>query len=155
MRSAWSMNHWQASLNGYFRSIFLDPVSNNPGISAKVAYKTNLLVKEKRRKVDFCKEQKLVDEFHVQITTPNRLLEKVKLSFHSWSSLSSIMDAQMDSSKSSFDENSRAQSFTSLKADLRQDINRGFAFIRYLNGIFPWGKYSVIALASYLIRKGL
>ena len=43
------------------------------------------------------------DEFYVQITTPNRLLEKTKLSFHSWSSLSSIMDAQMGSSKFSFD----------------------------------------------------
>ena len=30
----------------------------------------------------------------------------------------------------------RAQSFTSLKADLCQDINRGFAFSRCLNGTF-------------------
>ena len=30
-----------------------------------------------------------------------------------------------------------AQSFTSLKADLCQDINGGFAFSRCLNGIFP------------------
>ena len=31
----------------------------------------------------------------------------------------------------------RAQSFTSLKADLRQDINGGFTFSRCLNGTFP------------------
>ena len=31
----------------------------------------------------------------------------------------------------------RAQSFTSLKADLRQDINGGFAFSKCLNGILP------------------
>ena len=31
-----------------------------------------------------------------------------------------------------------ARSFTSLKADLRQDINGGFAFSRFLNGTFPW-----------------
>ena len=31
----------------------------------------------------------------------------------------------------------RAQSFTSLKADLRQDINRGFAFSWCHNGSFP------------------
>ena len=31
----------------------------------------------------------------------------------------------------------RSQSFTSLMADLCQDINRGFAFSRCLNGIFP------------------
>ena len=30
-----------------------------------------------------------------------------------------------------------AQSFTSLKADLRQDIKRGFAFSRCFNGTFP------------------
>ena len=30
-----------------------------------------------------------------------------------------------------------AQSFTSLKADLRQDINGGFAFSRCLKGTFP------------------
>ena len=30
-----------------------------------------------------------------------------------------------------------AQSFTSLKADLRQDIHRGFTFSRFLNGTFP------------------
>ena len=29
------------------------------------------------------------------------------------------------------------QSFISLKADLRQDINRGFAFSRCLNETFP------------------
>ena len=31
----------------------------------------------------------------------------------------------------------RAQSFTLLKADLRQDIIGGFAVSRYLNGTFP------------------
>ena len=31
----------------------------------------------------------------------------------------------------------RAQLFTSLKADLRQDIYGGIAFIRCLNGTFP------------------
>ena len=31
----------------------------------------------------------------------------------------------------------RAQSFTSLKADLHQDINGGFPFSRRLNGTFP------------------
>ena len=31
----------------------------------------------------------------------------------------------------------RAQSYTTLKADLRQDINGGFAFSRCRNGIFP------------------
>ena len=31
-----------------------------------------------------------------------------------------------------------AQSFTSLKADLHQDINRGFAFSRSLNETFPY-----------------
>ena len=31
----------------------------------------------------------------------------------------------------------RAQSFTSLKADLRHDNNGGFAFSRCLNGTFP------------------
>ena len=30
-----------------------------------------------------------------------------------------------------------AQSFTLLKADLRQDINGGFAFSRCLDGTFP------------------
>ena len=30
-----------------------------------------------------------------------------------------------------------AQSFTSLKADIRQDIDGGFAFSRCLNGTFP------------------
>ena len=30
-----------------------------------------------------------------------------------------------------------AQSFTSLNADLRQDINGGFAFSRCFNGTFP------------------
>ena len=37
----------------------------------------------------------------------------------------------------------RVQSFTSLKADLRQDINGGFAISIWLNGTFPWGKCSV------------
>ena len=31
----------------------------------------------------------------------------------------------------------RAQSFTSLMVDLRQDINRGFTFGMCLNGTFP------------------
>ena len=31
----------------------------------------------------------------------------------------------------------RAQSFTSLKADLCQDINGGLAFYRWINGTFP------------------
>ena len=31
----------------------------------------------------------------------------------------------------------RSQSFTSLMADLRQDINRGFALSKCLNGTFP------------------
>ena len=31
----------------------------------------------------------------------------------------------------------RAKSFTSLKAELNQDINRIFVFIRYINGTFP------------------
>ena len=35
------------------------------------------------------------------------------------------------------------QSFTSLKADLCQDINGGLAFSKYLNGTFPWRKCSV------------
>ena len=37
----------------------------------------------------------------------------------------------------------RAQSFTSLMADLRQDINRGFAFSRCLNGTFPLRPWQV------------
>ena len=43
----------------------------------------------------------------------------------------------------------RAQSFTSLTADIRQDINRGFTFSRCLNGTFPWRKCSVKALVSF------
>ena len=35
------------------------------------------------------------------------------------------------------------QLFTSLTADLCQDINIDFAFSRCLNGTFPWSKYSV------------
>ena len=31
----------------------------------------------------------------------------------------------------------RAESFTSLKADLHQEINGGFPFSRRLNGTFP------------------
>ena len=42
----------------------------------------------------------------------------------------------------------RAQSFTSLKADLRQDINGGLAFSQCQNGTFPWRKCSVKALVS-------
>ena len=44
----------------------------------------------------------------------------------------------------------RAQSFTTLKEDLRQEINCGFAFSRCLNGTFPWRKGSSKALVSYL-----
>ena len=40
----------------------------------------------------------------------------------------------------------RSQSFTSLMADLRQDTNRGFAFSRCLNGIFPSRNCSVKTL---------
>ena len=40
----------------------------------------------------------------------------------------------------------RIQSFTSLKADLRQYINRGFAFSRFLHGTFPWRNCSVKTL---------
>ena len=42
----------------------------------------------------------------------------------------------------------RAQSFTSLKADLCQDINGGFAFSRCLNEKFSWRKCSVKGLVS-------
>ena len=42
----------------------------------------------------------------------------------------------------------RVQSFTSLKVDLHQDINGGFAFGRCLNGTFPWRKCSIKALVS-------
>ena len=40
------------------------------------------------------------------------------------------------------------KSFTSLKADLSQVINRGFAFNRCLNGTFLWRKCSIKALVS-------
>ena len=40
----------------------------------------------------------------------------------------------------------RAQLFTSMKADLSQDINWSFAFSRCLNGTFPWRKWSFKAL---------
>ena len=40
----------------------------------------------------------------------------------------------------------RAQSFTSLMADLRQDINRVPSFSRCLNGTFPWRNCSVKTL---------
>ena len=40
------------------------------------------------------------------------------------------------------------QLFTSMKANLQQDINGGFAFSRCLNGTFPWRKCSIKALAS-------
>ena len=49
----------------------------------------------------------------------------------------------------------RAQSFTSLKADLCQDINRDFAFSRCFNETFHWRKYSVNALVSWLRREDL
>ena len=41
---------------------------------------------------------------------------------------------------------SGAQSLTSLKADIHQDINGGFAFSRCLNGTFPWRNCSVKTL---------
>ena len=47
-----------------------------------------------------------------------------------------------------FKSNQGSKSFTSLKADLRQDLNGGFAFSRCLNGTFPWRKCSVKALVS-------
>ena len=40
----------------------------------------------------------------------------------------------------------RDQSFTSLMADLRQDINRVSSFSRCLNGTFPWRNCSVKTL---------
>ena len=43
--------------------------------------------------------------------------------------------------------------FTSLNADLRQDKNRGIAFSRCLNGIFPGRKCSVKALVSQLRKR--
>ena len=46
-----------------------------------------------------------------------------------------------------------AQSFTSLKADLRQGINGSFAFSRLHNRTFPWRKSSI--LVSYLRRDYL
>ena len=49
----------------------------------------------------------------------------------------------------------RAQSFTSLKSDLHQDINGGFAFSRSLNRTFPWRTCSVKALVNYLRREDL
>ena len=41
-----------------------------------------------------------------------------------------------------------AQSFTYYKIDLYQDINRGFALIRCLNGTFPGSKCFVKAPAN-------
>ena len=41
-----------------------------------------------------------------------------------------------------------AQSYTSLMADLCQDMNGGFAFSRCLNGTFTWRKCSSKALVS-------
>ena len=40
------------------------------------------------------------------------------------------------------------QEFTSLKADIDQDISGGFAFSRYFHETFPWRKCSVKALVS-------
>ena len=48
-----------------------------------------------------------------------------------------------------------AQSFTSLKVDLCQDKNEGFAFSRCLNGRFPWRNFSFKALVSELRREDL
>ena len=38
-------------------------------------------------------------------------------------------------------------------ADLREDINGGFAFSRYLNGTFPSRKCSVKVLVNHLRRE--
>ena len=43
----------------------------------------------------------------------------------------------------------RTQSFTSLKADIHQDIKGGFAFNLWLNATFPWRKGSINALVSH------
>ena len=48
-----------------------------------------------------------------------------------------------------------AQLFTSLIADLRQDINRVSSFSRCLNGTFTWRNCSVKALVSYFRREDL
>ena len=40
----------------------------------------------------------------------------------------------------------RAQSFTSLMADLRQDINRVSSFSRCLNGTFPFEGSALLRL---------
>ena len=45
----------------------------------------------------------------------------------------------------------RAQSLTSLKADICQDINWGLAFSRWLNGTFPWSKCSIKAPDKYSV----
>ena len=50
--------------------------------------------------------------------------------------------------KRTFSKHLGPQSFTSLKADLRQDIHGGFALSRCLNGIFPLRQCSVNDLVS-------
>ena len=50
---------------------------------------------------------------------------------------SEVLTPADDEVKNIFTYIARAQSFTSLKAVLCQDINRGFASSRYLNGTFP------------------
>ena len=47
----------------------------------------------------------------------------------------------------------RFQSFTSLMADLYQDINRVSSFSRCLNGTFPWRKCSVNGLGRLTQRR--
>ena len=48
-----------------------------------------------------------------------------------------------------------SQSFTSLMAVLRQDINWVSSFSRCLNGTFPWRKSSIKALVIYAKREDL
>ena len=52
-----------------------------------------------------------------------------------------------------FKSNQGSKSFTRLMADLRQDINGGFAFSRCLNGTYPWRKCSVKALVHYTLSQ--
>ena len=63
--------------------------------------------------------------------------KKRKNSAINTSGLSNTSKAKIDVFEEINPVDFRAQSFTSLKADLRQDINGGFAFSRCLNGTFP------------------
>ena len=47
----------------------------------------------------------------------------------------------------------RAKLFSSLKADLRPDIRRGFVFRRCINWTFPWMKYSVQGFLINQLRR--